>query len=627
MRAPLGVLALGLWLSVPSAAAEESAGRIINAKNALVVAALGVRQARCNWEAAQGFLYQTELVIEIAEIQQEKAELLGVSAKTASRAVVAAHANWLRALGVLELKAAKLGREEQHLEEAEATRDEVSASASDTPGPKNERGSWLGLALAGAVWYGREVMPSEPTGTNGHILVVDDDRETCELVQELLQHQGFKVTVLTSASAALTRVLDEDFDAVLTDLGMEEMDGIALCERILAARPDLPVLVGTGQGSMETAIAAMRAGAYDFVTKPFDPKLLALSIGRGVQNHRLRDELKRLRQNITSLPTPGFIGRSAGMRRVNELVSRVASSDASVLIQGETGTGKELVARLIHSSSKRRSAPFVAINCAAVPHALLESELFGHARGAFTDARTERTGLFVEANGGTLFLDEIAELPLDIQPKLLRALQERTVRPVGSNAEQAFDARVLAATNRDLEYEVFEKRFRGDLFYRINVVTIELPPLRNRGGDVLEIAQYLLGRLGERAGKPPLVLSAGAAEKLVAYGWPGNVRELENCLERGAALARFDQLTAEDLPDKIRNYHAEKFIVAADDPTEVVTLQNLEKSYILRVLSLVGGNKSQAAQMLGVDRRTLYRKLARYENPAAGTEDPETDNA
>jgi two-component system, NtrC family, response regulator HydG len=483
----------------------------------------------------------------------------------------------------------------------------------------------LGLAPGSGVCYGPPTMPADAKGMNGHILVVDDDRETCELVTEVLEHEGFRVTALTSAFAALARVADADFDAVLTDLGMAEMDGIALCQRILEARPDLPVLVGTGQGSLETAIAAMRAGAYDFVTKPFDPKLLAISVGRGVAHHRLRNELKRLRQNIASQAVSGFVGDSAAMRKVGELVSRVADSDASVLIQGETGTGKELVARRIHSSGKRRTGPFIAINCAAVPHALIESELFGHARGAFTDARTERTGLFVEANGGTLFLDEVGELPLETQPKLLRALQERSVRPVGSNSEQSFDVRVVAATNRDLEYEVFEKRFREDLYYRINVVTIELPPLRNRGGDVLEIAQYLLGRFAERAGKPPLTLSPGAAEKLVAYAWPGNVRELENCLERGVALARFNQLTAEDLPDKIRNFRAEKFVVAADDPTEVVTLEALEKSYIVRVLSLVGGNKSQAAQMLGVDRRTLYRKLARYENPGMAETDGESE--
>ncbi len=458
---------------------------------------------------------------------------------------------------------------------------------------------------------------------SGRILVVDDDRETCDLLQELLAQQDFAVEATTSAGEALARVVAEDFDAVLTDLGMAEMDGISLCRRILESRPDMPVLVGTGHGSMESAIAAMRAGAYDFVTKPFDPKLIVLSLNRAVQNHRLRSELKRLRKDIASQAVPGFVGHSSAMRRVRELVSRVADSEASVLIQGETGTGKELVARLIHSSSKRQSGPFVAVNCAAVPHALIESELFGHARGAFTDARTQRTGLFLEAHGGTLFLDEIAELPFETQPKLLRALQERTVRPVGSNTETPFDVRVVAATNRDLEYEVFEKRFREDLYYRLNVVTIELPPLRNRGGDVLELAQYLLARFADRAGKPPLVLSAGAAEKFAAYQWPGNVRELENCLERGVALARFDQLTVEDLPDKIRNFQAEKFVVAADDPTAVVTLEELEKRYILRVLTLMGGNKSQAAQALGVDRRTLYRKLARFDNSPSPPPDSE----
>ncbi len=458
---------------------------------------------------------------------------------------------------------------------------------------------------------------------SGRILVVDDDRETCELLGEVLAHEGFVVTALTSAAEALAHVVAEDFDAVLTDLGMEEMDGISLCERILEARPDMPVVVGTGQGSFESAIAAMRAGAYDFVTKPFDPKLLGLSLRRAVQHHQLRSELKRLREDVATQTVPGFVGGSAPMRKVRELVARIADSEASVLIQGETGTGKELVARLIHSSSKRRDGPFVAVNCAAVPHALIETELFGHARGAFTDAHTQRTGLFLEAHGGTLFLDEIAELPLETQPKLLRALQERTVRPVGSNTEHAFDVRVVAATNRDLEYEVFEKRFREDLYYRLNVVTIELPPLRNRGTDVLELTQHILTRLAERAGKPPLGLSTGAAEKLVTYAWPGNVRELENCLERGVALARFDQLTVEDLPDKIRNFHAEKFVVVADHPTEVVTLEQLESRYILRVLSLMGGNKSQAAQVLGVDRRTLYRKLARYEGAGRTPADKE----
>jgi two-component system response regulator HydG len=262
--------------------------------------------------------------------------------------------------------------------------------------------------------------------------------------------------------------------------------------------------------------------------------------------------------------------------------------------------------------SRRKDGPFVAINCAAVPHSLIESELFGHARGAFTDAKVQRTGLFVQASGGTLFLDEIGELPIDMQPKLLRALQERKVRPVGANQEIPFDSRIVAATNRNLEDEVYEKRFREDLYYRVNVVKIDVPPLRERGGDVLHLAQFFLKQFAQRNDKNALELSTTAAEKLMAYNWPGNVRELENCMEHAVALARFDQITVEDLPEKIRAYRAERFVVAANDPTEIVTMDELERRYILRVLSLVGGNKSRAAQVLGFDRRTLYRKLERY---------------
>jgi two-component system response regulator HydG len=447
----------------------------------------------------------------------------------------------------------------------------------------------------------------------GHILVVDDEQETCDLLEMSLGRHGFKVTASTNAQRALDLVAEQDFDVVLTDLQMPEMSGLDLCERVLGTRPDMPVVVITGQGSLETAIGAIRVGAYDFITKPVDPKLLFLSVSRAIQHRRLSDEVKRLRQAVDGESEEArIVGQSAAMRRVYELIARVGESDASVLIHGETGTGKELIARGIHNRSRRKSGPFVAINCAAVPHSLLESELFGHARGAFTDAKAQRTGLFVQASGGTLFLDEIGELPIDVQPKLLRALQERKVRPVGANTEIPFDARIVAATNRNLEDEVYEKRFREDLFYRINVVKIDVPPLRERGGDVLHLAQHFLKAFAERNGKPSLELSTTGAEKLMAYNWPGNVRELENCMEHAVALARFDQITVEDLPEKIRAYRAERFVVAANDPTEIVTMDELERRYILRVLSLVGGNKSRAAQVLGFDRRTLYRKLERY---------------
>jgi two-component system response regulator HydG len=468
----------------------------------------------------------------------------------------------------------------------------------------------------------------------GQVLVVDDEQETCDLLEMALVRHGFKVTTSTSAQRALELVGTQDFDVVLTDLLMPDMSGLDLCERVLGTRPNMPVVMITGQGSLETAIGAIRVGAYDFITKPVDPKLLFLSVTRAIQHRHLQDEVKRLRDavaeagdNIDGADSP-IVGQSGAMRRVYELINRVGESDASVLIHGETGTGKELIARGIHMRSRRKDGPFVAINCAAVPHSLIESELFGHARGAFTDAKSERKGLFVQATGGTLFLDEIGELPIDMQPKLLRALQERKVRPVGANNEIPFDSRIVAASNRNLEDEVYEKRFREDLYYRINVVKIDVPPLRERGGDVLHLAQYFLKQFAQRNDKNALELSTTGAEKLMAYNWPGNVRELENCMEHAVALARFDQITVEDLPEKIRAYRAERFVVAANDPTEIVTMDELERRYILRVLSLVGGNKSRAAQVLGFDRRTLYRKLERYgdgSGPAAG--DPPTSDA
>jgi two-component system response regulator HydG len=443
------------------------------------------------------------------------------------------------------------------------------------------------------------------------VLVVDDERDTCDLLEMALSRQGMQVTTCTTAADALEKVSSRDFDVVLTDLTMPDVSGLELCERIIALRPDVPVVLITGHGSLETAMGAIRAGAYDFVTKPIESKTLGVVVSRAVQHRRLRDQIKQLRA-ANDANASIIVGGSPAMRKVADLIDRVGDSDASVLIHGETGTGKELVARAVHNKSKRREGPFVAINCAAVPHSLLESELFGHARGAFTDAKSTRVGLFQQANGGTLFLDEIGELPLDVQPKLLRALQERKVRPVGDNREIPYDARIVAATNRDLENEVREKRFREDLYYRINVVKVEVPPLRSRGSDTLHLAHHFLKVFAERSGKPTIELSERAAERLMAYEWPGNVRELENCIEHAVALARFDQVTVEDLPEKLRGYLAGSFVATANDPTEIVTMEELEKRYLLRVFKLVGNNKSRAAEVLGIDRRTMYRKLERY---------------
>jgi two-component system response regulator HydG len=450
----------------------------------------------------------------------------------------------------------------------------------------------------------------------GRVLIVDDDQSVCELLEVMLRRHGLEVESRTSGLDAIELVAERDFDVILTDLGMPSLTGAELCERILGVRPEVPVIVVTANASLAAAVAAIRAGAYDFITKPIDMDLLAVTVARALQHAELRQEVKRLRRAVVESQRFGpLLGESAAMKRVFDLISRVADSDASVLIVGESGTGKELIARALHERSHRREGRFLAVDCAAMPPTLLESELFGHAKGAFTDARSARVGLFEQANGGTLFLDEIGELPLEMQPKLLRALQERKVRPIGGNTEVAFDARIVSATNRDLESEVTEKRFREDLFYRLNVVRLDAPPLRERAGDVLLLAQHFVERFAARSGKAVRGIHAAAAEKLLAYEWPGNVRELENSMERAVALLRFEDVTIDDLPEKIRQYRADRLIFATDDPSAVLSLDELERRYIQRVLTLVGGNKSRAADLLGLDRRTLYRRLERYGAP------------
>ncbi len=446
-----------------------------------------------------------------------------------------------------------------------------------------------------------------------HILVVDDDRDACELLVDELGPRGYTVQSAGSGEQALARLAEADFDAVVTDLRMKSMNGLELCQRIVANRPGLPVIVVTAFGSLENAVNAMRSGAEDFIIKPFDVDLVALTLGRVMRQRHLHDELRRLKSALQAAEGFGEItGESPAMKRLFAVLARVAESDASVLVTGESGTGKELVARSIHQRSPRAGSPFVAVNCAAMPEALLESELFGHIRGAFTDAKANRAGLFVEANTGTIFLDEVGELPLHLQPKLLRALQERVVRPVGANTETPFDVRVIAATNRDLDSAVEDGRFREDLFYRLNVVQVELPPLRARGNDVLLLAESFLQEVTRRTGKGVTALTSSAAEKLLAYRWPGNVRELQNAIERAVALTSHDQITVEDLPEKIRNYRSSHVLIVADDPTELVPMEEIERRYVLRVMEAVGGNKSQAADVLGFDRKTLYAKLRRY---------------
>ena len=444
------------------------------------------------------------------------------------------------------------------------------------------------------------------------VLLLDDDRTVCEWAAVGLRRRGFHVDWHTEAVDALDALSVEDYDVVVSDLIMPGLGGLECCERIVANRGDVPVIVMTAFGSMDTAIAAIRAGAYDFLSKPFELDALVIAVERAVENRRLRAEVKRLRLHQGDVgDLGGLLGTSSSMQQVRTLLGRVAASDSSVLITGESGTGKDVAARLVHERSARKLRPFVAINCAAMPEALLEAELFGHVKGAFTDAKTARPGLLHQASGGTLFLDELGEMPIGLQPKLLRALETREARPVGGDAELPFDVRLIATTNRDLETAVDEGRFRGDLFYRINVIHVVMPPLRARGGDVLLLAQRFLSDFAARAQHPISGMSAAVAERLASYTWPGNVRELRNCIERAVAFAEFEDLRVDDLPERIRGYRPSHVVVAGDDPSELVPLGEVERRYIARVLHNVQGNKTLAARILGLDRATLYRKIER----------------
>jgi two-component system response regulator HydG len=459
-------------------------------------------------------------------------------------------------------------------------------------------------------------------------LIVDDEKSMCELLEVDLRMRDFKTTWFTVAEEAFQALSKDSFDVVLTDLNMPGVGGLDLCERIVANRPDIPVIVMTAFGSLETAIAAIRAGAYDFVTKPIEMNLLGVTLNRAVQHRNLQEKVKRLSEAVARSERFGdILGSSPPMQELFDQLARFADSETSVLITGESGTGKELVARAIHRQSRRAEKPFVAVNCAAIPDTLLESELFGHAAGAFTDARGERKGLFLQAERGTLLLDEVGELPLTMQPKLLRALEENAIRPVGSDQEVPFDVRILTATNRDLETAVEDGRFREDLFFRVNVIQCDLPPLRARGTDILLLAQHFLEIFASREKKQVTDISKAVAEKLLSYAWPGNVRELRNVIERAIALTRYDRLGVEDLPEKICNYRSSQVFIGGEDPTELVALEEIEQRYILHVLQSVDGNKTLAARILGLDRKTLYRKLK--DDKLAGENssvDPDTES-
>ena len=447
----------------------------------------------------------------------------------------------------------------------------------------------------------------------GKVLIVDDDQAMCEMLDLDLRRRGFSTAWYTVAEKAFSNLKEEEFDVLLADIKLPGMSGIELCERVVANRADIPVIMMTAFGDLETAVAAIRAGAYDFITKPVELDILAVALNRACTYRALQEKVKTLSQ--AAQHTQRFdklLGNNLSMQTLFAQIAQVADTEISVLIIGESGTGKELVARALHKKSRRHTAPFIPINCSALPQALLESELFGHKQGAFTDAKSGRKGLFLEAEGGTLFLDEIGDIPMALQPKLLRVLEEHRLRPVGGNEEVPFDVRIIAATNRDLESAVEEGRFREDLFYRINVLQIEVPLLRARGTDVLLLARHFIENFAYRSGKQVVGLSDNAAQKLLSYSWPGNVRELRNAIERAVALTRFEKLTVEDLPKKIRAYQNQHILLGGQDPAELISMEEVERRYILHVMKTVGANRTVAARILRLDRKTLYRKLQRY---------------
>jgi DNA-binding NtrC family response regulator len=443
------------------------------------------------------------------------------------------------------------------------------------------------------------------------ILVVDDDAAMCEFLKEELEREGFAVEVANGGRAGLERVKRGGVDLVVSDVRMPDLDGLDLLREVRALDPSLHVIIITGFGSIDTAIRAVKLGAYDFLVKPFEIDRLLPTIDKALAERALRSEVVRLREEVSRRDRlDNLIGRSPAMQEVFNLIRRVAGSQASVLITGDSGTGKELVARAIHAHGPRKARPFVAMNCSAIPETLLESELFGYARGAHSTARLDRQGLLVEADGGTLFLDEIAEMPLPLQPKLLRVLQDGEVRPLGTNKVERVDVRVIAATNRDLAAHLREGHLREDLYYRLNVVQIHLPPLRARSEDVLPLAEHFLARSAARAGKSLRGFSESAKKIMLAYPFPGNVRELENMVERAVALAEGELIGPDDLPPVMRERRSQDRLATA--VAQGLTLDQLEREYIERVLESEGGNKTRAALRLGLDRKTLYRKLEEY---------------
>ncbi len=439
--------------------------------------------------------------------------------------------------------------------------------------------------------------------TSGKILVVDDDQVVRDSLGKWFDSEGYHAGLAANAREALATFQRERWDMALIDVKMPGVDGIELQSRLREIDPELPVIIMTGYASVETAVRALKNGAYDYITKPFDPDELVHLVGKALDHHRARREADRLKDNLQEvLPKSDLIGQSPATRHVLELVETVAPTDATVLITGESGTGKEVVARAIHANSPRRLMPMVVIHCGALTETLLESELFGHERGAFTGAQFRKKGKFEVADGGTVFLDEISDISLKTQTDLLRVLQEKEIVRVGGTHPVKVDFRCVAATNRRLEDMVKEGSFRPDLYYRLNVFCIDLPPLRERLEDVPLLASHFLKRFADSMNRAVPRLSHEALELLLAYRWPGNVRELENAIERAMLITREKEIQPADFPFQLQKV----------SPEESLTLEDVERRHIHRVVEDSQWNLSRAARILRIDRTTLYNKLKRY---------------
>lgn len=449
------------------------------------------------------------------------------------------------------------------------------------------------------------------------ILVVDDDRVSCQLLTDVLRRDGATVLAETDPHAALALAAETPLDLALVDVRMPGMNGISMLAKLRDLQPDLPVIIMTGFASVDTAVEAVGAGAADYLSKPADVDEIRAAVARALgPRGEERADLPGAEEAVDQL-----VGRSPAMVRIYNTIARVAPGRSTVLVLGESGTGKELVARAIHRHSSRKAAPFLAVDCGALSDSLLETELFGHVRGAFTGAIADSPGLFVQAAGGTVLLDEIGDVTPALQSRLLRVLQEQQVRPVGSTKWRDVDVRIIAATNKDLGAEVLAGRFREDLLYRLRVVTVDVPSLRDRIEDVPLLVDHLVRRAAKEAGRPPPGISQAALRALEAYRWPGNVRELSHALERAVILCRDDMLTERDLPAQVVASQPPRADAIPD--TERPTLTELKRRYVQLVLAEQAGNITRAARVLGIDRRSLHRMLERF---ATGTPDPETED-